>query len=98
MSKRRLPDELMFLANSRATEKGADASMSGKVCVVTGSTSGVGLEAAKRLARGGAHLVLVTRVPMPSLGLLACGVAVAWAGGVEVDEPRTYPPRGCGFS
>jgi NAD(P)-dependent dehydrogenase (short-subunit alcohol dehydrogenase family) len=37
--------------------------MAGKVCVVTGSTSGVGLEAIKRLARGGAHIVMVCRNP-----------------------------------
>lgn len=35
--------------------------MAGKVCVVSGSTSGVGLEAIKRLARGGAHIVMVCR-------------------------------------
>ncbi len=35
--------------------------MSGKVCVVSGSTSGVGLEAVRRLARGGAHIVMVCR-------------------------------------
>jgi len=35
--------------------------MAGKVCVVTGATSGVGLEAVKRLAQGGAHIVMVCR-------------------------------------
>jgi NAD(P)-dependent dehydrogenase (short-subunit alcohol dehydrogenase family) len=35
--------------------------MSGKVCVVSGSTSGVGLSAIKRLARGNAHVVMVCR-------------------------------------
>jgi NAD(P)-dependent dehydrogenase (short-subunit alcohol dehydrogenase family) len=35
--------------------------MDGKVCVLTGATSGVGYQAAKRLAIGGAHLVLVCR-------------------------------------
>jgi len=35
--------------------------MEGKVCVITGATSGLGLEAAERLARMGARVVLVGR-------------------------------------
>jgi retinol dehydrogenase 13 len=63
MSNRRLPDELMFIQNSRATQKTTSAPMTGKVCVVSGSTSGVGLEAVKRLARGNAHIVMLCRNP-----------------------------------
>ena len=37
--------------------------MAGKVCVVSGSTSGVGLAAVRRLARGSAHIVMVCRNP-----------------------------------
>ena len=61
MAKRRLPDELMFIQNIRAVQKTTTASMAGKVCVVSGSTSGVGLEAARHLARGNAHVVLLCR-------------------------------------
>jgi retinol dehydrogenase-13 len=61
MAKRRVPDELMFLVNRRAVQQTTDASMSGKFCVVSGSTSGVGLSAVRRLARGGAHIVMVCR-------------------------------------
>ena len=57
----KLPDELIFLKNGKAIQKKSNVSMSGKVCVVTGSTSGVGLEASKRLAEGGAHIVMVCR-------------------------------------
>jgi NAD(P)-dependent dehydrogenase (short-subunit alcohol dehydrogenase family) len=57
----KLPDELMFLVNARATQKRTDATAAGKVCVVTGATSGVGLQAARRLAQGGASLVLLCR-------------------------------------
>jgi retinol dehydrogenase-13 len=64
MSKFRLPDELMFIENRRAIQKTTTASMSGKVCVVSGSTSGVGLSAVKRLARGNAQLVMVCRNPV----------------------------------
>ncbi len=59
--KRELPEELQFLASRKAVQKSSEASMRGKCCVVTGSTSGVGLEAAKRLAAGGADLVMVCR-------------------------------------
>jgi retinol dehydrogenase 13 len=61
MAKRRVPDELMFLVNRRAEQKTTYASMAEKVCVVSGSTSGVGLAAVRRLARGGAHIVMVCR-------------------------------------
>ncbi len=61
MAKRKLPDELMFIENRQAVQKSTTASMAGKVCVVSGSTSGVGLETVKRLARGNAHIVLVCR-------------------------------------
>jgi len=49
------------MANKRAVQHSTTASMAGKVCVITGSTSGVGLEAARRLAAGGAHIVMVCR-------------------------------------
>jgi len=57
----KLPDELIFIKNGKAIQKKSVASMAGKVCVVTGATSGVGLEAAKQLAKGGAHIVMVCR-------------------------------------
>jgi retinol dehydrogenase-13 len=63
MARFKLPNELVFLQNARASQKSTTASMAGKVCVVSGSTSGVGLEAAKRLARGGAHIVMLARNP-----------------------------------
>ena len=61
MKKRKLPDELMFLENRKAIQKTTTNSIKGKICIVTGSTSGVGLSAVKRLARGGAHIVMVCR-------------------------------------
>lgn len=55
------PDELIFIPNSRMAQKTTSARMDGRVCVITGATSGVGYHAAKRLAEGGAQLVLVCR-------------------------------------
>jgi NAD(P)-dependent dehydrogenase (short-subunit alcohol dehydrogenase family) len=59
--KRELPEQLQFMANRKAVQKTTDASLRGKVCVVAGSTSGVGLAAARRLARAGADIVMVCR-------------------------------------
>lgn len=59
--KRELPDELKFLTNRKAPQKPFEASMAGKICVITGATSGVGLEAARSLASHGAQLALVCR-------------------------------------
>ncbi len=55
------PDELIFIPNSRMPQKTTTARMDGRVCVLTGATSGVGYHAAKRLGEGGARLVLVCR-------------------------------------
>jgi NAD(P)-dependent dehydrogenase (short-subunit alcohol dehydrogenase family) len=63
MAKHRLPDELQFLANRRAVQRTTEASLAGKLCVVSGSTSGVGLSAVRRLARAQADIVLVCRNP-----------------------------------
>lgn len=57
----KLPEELQFIANARKTQTTTSARMDGKICVLTGATSGVGYHAARHLARGGAHLVLVCR-------------------------------------
>ncbi len=56
-----LPEELMFIKNGKAVQKHSDESMSGKLCVVSGATSGVGHEAVKALAAGGANIVMVVR-------------------------------------
>jgi retinol dehydrogenase-13 len=61
MAKRELPEQLQFLANRRAVQKTTDASLAGKLCVVSGATSGVGLAAVRRLARVGADIVMVCR-------------------------------------
>ncbi|PKN98944.1 MAG: short-chain dehydrogenase [Chloroflexi bacterium HGW-Chloroflexi-5] len=61
MTPMKWPDELIFIPNSRKTQKTTTARMDGRLCVITGATSGVGYHAADRLAEGGARLVLVCR-------------------------------------
>lgn len=55
------PPELDFVRAGRLPQKVSTASMDGKVCVITGTTSGVGYEAAIRLAKAGAQLVMIVR-------------------------------------
>lgn len=57
----KLPEELQFIESARMPQKTTAARMDGKVCIITGATSGVGYKATKQLAQGGAELVLVCR-------------------------------------
>jgi NAD(P)-dependent dehydrogenase (short-subunit alcohol dehydrogenase family) len=57
----KLPEELQFITNARLPQKTTAARMEGKLCILTGATSGVGYQAAKRLSQGGANLVLICR-------------------------------------
>jgi NAD(P)-dependent dehydrogenase (short-subunit alcohol dehydrogenase family) len=58
-----VPEELQFMVNARMPQKTTDARLDGKRCVITGATSGVGYEAAKRFAAGGAEIVMIVRNP-----------------------------------
>ena len=57
----KLPAEIQFISSAFQSQKTTDVRMDGKVSIITGATSGVGYHAAKRLAEGGASLVLVCR-------------------------------------
>ena len=57
----KIPEELIFIKNNKAEQKNSNKSMAGKLCVVSGATSGVGYEAVKALATGGANIVIVVR-------------------------------------
>ena len=64
-------DDMAFLKNGRAQQHKSTQLVTGKLCVVSGATSGVGLEAAKQLAKGGAMLVLVCRNKAKAEGVKA---------------------------
>jgi NAD(P)-dependent dehydrogenase (short-subunit alcohol dehydrogenase family) len=79
--KKELPEQLQFLASRKATQKTCGESMRGKLCVVTGSTSGVGLQAIERLAKAGSDIVMVCRdrgkaEPIGAEIAASCGVRV----------------------
>ena len=57
----KLPEELQFIENARLPQKTTPARLDGRLVVLTGATSGVGYQAARHLAQGGANLVLVCR-------------------------------------
>jgi NAD(P)-dependent dehydrogenase (short-subunit alcohol dehydrogenase family) len=57
----KLPAEIQFISSAFQVQKTTRARMDGKVSIITGATSGVGYHAARRLAEGGASLVLVCR-------------------------------------
>lgn len=50
-----------FIPNDQMAPKTTPVRMDGRMCVLTGATSGVGYHAAKQLAKGGVRLVLVYR-------------------------------------
>jgi NAD(P)-dependent dehydrogenase (short-subunit alcohol dehydrogenase family) len=57
----RWEDMRQISEHDRAEMKRTDASLSGRLCVISGATSGVGHEAARELAAAGASLVLINR-------------------------------------
>jgi len=65
----KLPEELQFIANDRMEQKTTTARMDGRLCVLTGATSGVGYQAARRLAQGGASLILICRNLEKAMGV-----------------------------
>lgn len=62
MSKKfKFPPELDFIRAGHLSQKVSTESMDGKICVITGTTSGVGYQAAIRLAKAGAKIVMIVR-------------------------------------
>lgn len=68
----RWADMRQMRANSRAMQRHSEVRMDGKLCVVTGCTSGVGWETVKRLGAYGAHIVMINRSEQKSES--ACAV------------------------
>lgn len=59
--KLKLPEELNFISSGRKVQRVSNTSMNGKLCVITGTTSGVGYQAALRLAKAGTKIVMIVR-------------------------------------
>ena len=57
----KLPEELQYIQNSHLPQKTTNTRLDGKLCVISGTTTGIGYHAAQRLAQGGAHLVMICR-------------------------------------
>jgi NAD(P)-dependent dehydrogenase (short-subunit alcohol dehydrogenase family) len=55
------PEELDFIRTGRLPQKVSSESMDGKICVITGATTGIGYQAAVRLAKAGAKIVMIVR-------------------------------------
>ncbi len=91
----KLPEELQFIANARMSQKTTMVRLDGCLCIITGATDGVGYQAAKRLAQGGAQLVIVcrnrakaARVQEELMGAYAVQVDVIQADFSRLDEVR----------
>jgi len=54
-------DMQQILDNNRAEQHGIDVSLAGRLCVITGCTSGVGLAAAEAFASSGASILMINR-------------------------------------
>lgn len=57
----KLPEELQYIHNSLLPQRSSETRMDGKICVISGTTSGIGYQAAKRLAQAGAQIVMICR-------------------------------------
>ena len=82
MSKKfEFPPELDFIRAGRLPQKVSTTAMYGKICVITGTTSGVGYQAAIRFAKAGAKIVTIVRSKDKAEKLCA-----------ELRELSTYEP------
>jgi NAD(P)-dependent dehydrogenase (short-subunit alcohol dehydrogenase family) len=57
----KLPEELQYIQNSLKPQRSTSVRTDGKVCVITGATSGIGYETVKRFAKGGSQIVMICR-------------------------------------
>ena len=66
----RLAEILVRFSGPRAESTDSGRDLSGRTCVITGATSGIGLEIARALAARGAVLVLIGRDPLRTRALV----------------------------
>lgn len=56
-----LPEEFKFIENKKAKQKKSESSMKGKLTLITGTTSGVGLEVLKKVSEGKGDSIVICR-------------------------------------
>lgn len=61
MKKYKVENEFAFIKNRKKEQKKSNSDVQGKVCVISGCTSGVGLETLKKLALGKAEIIMISR-------------------------------------
>ncbi len=57
----KLPEELQYIQNRLLPQNSTKTRLDGKICIITGATSGIGLATARLFAQNGAELILVCR-------------------------------------
>lgn len=61
MNKYKMDNEFAFIKNRNRDQKTSISDVQGKVCVISGCTSGVGLETLKKLAWGKGDIIMISR-------------------------------------
>ncbi|MCO1580650.1 SDR family NAD(P)-dependent oxidoreductase [Crossiella sp. SN42] len=79
-----------FGAHSTATEVLAGIDLTGKLAIVTGGYSGLGLETTRALAAAGAHVVVPARRPILATEALGDEAEVAALDLADLDSVRTF--------
>ncbi|WHT16779.1 SDR family NAD(P)-dependent oxidoreductase [Crossiella sp. CA-258035] len=79
-----------FGAHSTATEVLAGIDLTGKLAIVTGGYSGLGLETTRVLAAAGAHVVVPARRPILATEALGDEAEVAALDLADLDSVRTF--------
>jgi NAD(P)-dependent dehydrogenase (short-subunit alcohol dehydrogenase family) len=59
--KYKIENEFAFIKNRKRDQKSTTSDIEGKICVISGCTSGVGLETLKKLAQGKADIIMIAR-------------------------------------
>ena len=82
-----------FGATTTATEAADGVDLAGRLAIVTGGYSGIGLETTRVLAGAGAHVVVPARRPDPARAAVGDGVEVAELDLADLGSVRDFAAR-----